>query len=378
MKEEQAEEMKKLIKKMERIFSIISYAFLLGDADKMLKFIEQEEKIIKQFQGDLPEKIKLLQTRWLGFRAVTYAYKGDLNLCLKDANELLRIGEFYDYERATSFGKQAFGWYYVHSGDLDKALEHLDRAIKVSEENLNDLLDFMFLADQVWYATKISIDKEDLERAKNYFKRLREVRELKPKEIFIHIPYRMAKAFLLKSSIRSRNRIMAEDILRKIIDNVASYMGYKLEALIGLCELLLVELKVTNDVNVVSEIKPLLEKLIEMAQQSGLHFYLIEAQILHGKLALIMFDMEGSRRHLTEAQQMAEKYGYIRLANEIAGLNKDMIDQKGRWEQMKKKDAPLSERMELARLEDHLKGKFRRLMMTMERAAEPPPKKEVF
>jgi hypothetical protein len=55
-----------------------------------------------------------------------------------------------------------------------------------------------------------------------------------------------------------------------------------------------------------------------------------------------------------------------------------MMEKKDTWEQMEKSNAPLSERMELARLDDHLKGKFRMRMMKMERVDEPPPKKEVF
>ena len=257
------------------------------------------------------------------------------------------------------------------------ALVHVDRAIRLSEENLNDLWDFVMLAGQLHTATFVSIDKDDLERAKTYFKRLEEIRELKAEILSINDLYRMDKAWLLKSSMRFRERASAEDLLREIIDDVNSIFFFKLESLSGLSELLLVELRFSNDITIISEIKPLLEKLITMAQQSGLYYWLIEAYILYGKLALIKFDMETSRRYLTEAQRMAENYGYIGLADEIASLREAMMEKKDTWEQMEKTNAPISKRMELARLDDHLKGKFRMHMMKMERVAEPPPKKEV-
>ena len=94
-------------------------------------------------------------------------------------------------------------------------------------------------------------------------------------------------------------------------------------ALTNLCELLLVELRVSNDINIIGEIKPLLEKLIGMAQHSGLYFFLIEAYILQGKLALIMFDIESSRRFSTQAQRMAESYVIIKLAEEIRDLHEE-------------------------------------------------------
>jgi len=370
MREEQTAEMNKLIKKMKRIFSVVFFGLIGGNFDKIFKYIEQEEELIKHFQGDLPEEIKVLHARWLYIRAVTYAYRGNLALSFKDANELLMVGQLYDHKRGISDGTFALGRYYRLSGDLDKVLVHVDRAIRLREENLNDLWDFFMLANQLNTATKVSIDKEDLERAKKYFKRLEEIRELKREELIINDIYRLTKSYLLKSSMRSRDRVMAEDLFREIIEEDRPIYIYKLRALTGLCELLLVELRVSNDINIISEIKPLLEKLIGMAQHSGLYYYLIEAYILHGKLAFIMFDIESARRYLTQAQRMAERYGYIGLADEIAGLHEAMMERLDTWEQLEKTNAPLSERMELARLDDHLKGKFRSRMMKMERITE--------
>ncbi len=55
MREEQSAEMNKLIKRIKRIYSIIVYGYFGGDYDKVLKFIEKAEQLIKRFQGDLPE-----------------------------------------------------------------------------------------------------------------------------------------------------------------------------------------------------------------------------------------------------------------------------------------------------------------------------------
>jgi len=370
MEKEQTAEMNKLIKKINRINPIIAYGFSGGIFSKVLKYIEKGEELIKRFQGELPEEIKNLHTTWLYYRVIIYAYRGNLALCFKEANELLRIAQLYDHKRGISLGTSALGFYYFLSGDLDKALVHLDRGIRLSEENLNDPIDFTMLADQLLINTKVSIDKKDLERAKKYFKRLEEIKELKPTDFYTNDAYRLAKGCLLKSSMRSRDRVMAEDLFREIIENVGSFFIYKLRALTELCELLLVELRISNDINIISEIKSLIEKLISMAQPSGIYFSLIEAYIMHGKLALIMFDIESSRRYLTQARRMAERYGFIGLADEIAGLHESMMEKLDTWEQLEKNNAPLSERMELARLGDHLKGKFRSRMMNMERVSE--------
>ncbi len=375
MKEEQTPEMNKLIHKIKIRFNMIVKSHNMGKYDKALKYIEQAEELIKHFQGDLPRGIRVSHISWLSHRAIIYAFKGDLARSFKDANETLMVGQSYDHKRGISVGESALGIYYWFSGDLDKALVHLDLAILLSEETLKDTWDYIMLADHLTVATQVSIYKEDLERAKKYFTRLEEVRKIFPNTwekatvFYINSRYRVAKAHLLKSSMRFRDRAMAEDLFREIIKEDSAFI-YKLRALTGLCELFLIELRFSNDINIISEIKPLLEKLISMAQPSGLYYFLIEAYILHGKLALIMFDIEGSRRFLTQAQRMAERYGYIGLADEIAGLHEAMMERLDTWEQLEKRNAPLSERMELARLEDHLKGKFRSRMMKMERISE--------
>ncbi len=172
------------------------------------------------------------------------------------------------------------------------------------------------------------------------------------------------------SSMRSRDRVMAEDLFREFIEEDSFLHMYKIASFSQLCELLLFELRISNDINIISEIKPLIEKLIALAQKSGLYYFLIDAYILHGKLALIMFDIESSRRFLTQARRMSERHGYIGLAEEITGLHEAMMENLNTWEQMERINAPLSERMELARLNDHLKGKFLSRMMKMERITE--------
>ena len=378
MKEEHTADRNKLITKIKRIYSILSTGFMGGDFVKGFKYIDQVEQLIKNFKGDVPEEIKKLHMYLLSIKSSISGFKGNLSLSFKAANELLKIAPLYESNVGISDGTLSLGHYYWFSGELEMGLAHLDRAIRLHEENLNDLRDFMSFANKLWMATRFSIDIEDLERAKKYFKRLEEIKELKPANFIIYDSYLMAKAWVLNSSMQSRDRVMAEDLFREIIENDRSSFVYKLNALSRLCELLLSELRVSNDTTIINKIKPLLEKLIKMAQHSGLYYFLVEAYIIHGKMALIVFDMESSRRYFTQAQNLAEKYGYIGLADEIAGLHESMMEKKETWEQMEQTNAPISERMDLARLDDHLKGKFRMRMMKMERVDDNPPKKEVF
>jgi len=111
MKKEQTAEMTKLIKKMKRIFSRVSNAYGVGKFDRVLKYIEQGEELIKRFQEDVPEEIKSLHTEWLWLRAIISAYKGNLALSFKYANELITVGQLYDHKRGISLGTHELGRY---------------------------------------------------------------------------------------------------------------------------------------------------------------------------------------------------------------------------------------------------------------------------
>ncbi len=146
IKEEQKAEMNKLIKKIKRKHIYMLASYYRGNYEKVLKFIEKAEQLIKRFQGDLPEEIKVLHTRWLLYRSLIYAYRGNLALSFKEANELLRVAQLYGHKMGISMGLSALGRYYWLFGDLDKALAHCDRAIELNEENLNDPIDFLLAA----------------------------------------------------------------------------------------------------------------------------------------------------------------------------------------------------------------------------------------
>ncbi len=364
MRVHQIDEKDKLMLKMDRIWNRIIKGAFHGDFDNVLKDIENVEELISHFKEDLPEEIQDFHIKCLYFKMVIRVYMGIFD------NEILRVAQLYGHKRGISNGEFALGLYYGGINELDKALVYINRAIRFSEDNLNDVYDFVYLTDQFYAAILFKTEGGDLKGAKNYLMRLKEIIELKPELGYINYVYRLCKGWLLKNSKRSRDRVMAEDLFKEIIEDDHSHFLIKLRALTGLCELLIVELGLSNDLNIISEIKPLIEKLIGMAQKSGFNYWLIDAYILHGKLALIMFDIESSRRFLTQAERIAEKYGFIGFANEITSLHETIMEKIDLWEQMEKFNAPLSERIELARLNDHLKGKFHTRMLKMERVSE--------
>jgi len=60
--------------------------------------------------------------------------------------------------------------------------------------------------------------------------------------------------------------------------------------------------------------------------------------------------MGDARRYLTQAQEIADNNGYLHLAQIISIEHDNLLGKLDVWENLKKRDAPLSERMKLAAL----------------------------
>ena len=167
------------------------------------------------------------------------------------------------------------------------------------------------------------------------------------------------KALILKSSPRFRDRASAEEIFKDIFENENNILNNRLLSLVDLCELLLNELRVTNDINIIDEIKPLITKLLEFAELINSFYYFIEVHIIQAKLALINFEINDARRFLTQAQRIAERHGFTTLTIEIEDLHKELMQQSETWDYLKEINAPMSERMELAHLSENLNNLIR-------------------
>ena len=248
-----------------------------------------------------------------------------------------------------------YGRHYWLTGDLSQSITYFNRAIELGK-SFNESLKGSWFLTSIMMAVRIAILKGDLETAKKYYNQIEESHIITPHhEMF----YKLAEALILKSSTRFRDRALAEEIFKAIYEDENLILNNRLLALVDLCELLLNELLITNDINIIDEIKPLITKLLEFAEIIKSYYYFIEANIIQAKLALINFEISDARRFLTQAQRMAERHGYVKLAIEIADLHKDLVRQSKTWDYLKKIDAPVSKRMELAHLSADLNDLIR-------------------
>ncbi len=289
----------------------------------------------------------------------TYRYKGDWERAIKVNKECISLYEELDDRQCLSevFSNMA-AIYRDFTEDYDRASEYIKTSLSVYNEDVNDIL-----AGQKFYtAITIALKKGDYEGAKKYLQNLKDMNS-QTKDKNVKIRYRISKALVLKSSSRLHDMAKAEKILRQIVTEEVFFIEFITVALINLCDILLAEFRLTNNLEVLNELEPLITHLLIIAEKSQSHSLQAETYLFQAKLALLSFDVKKSRRFLTQAQQIAERYNLNKLALEISSEYKNLVDRLELWEQLKVSEAPLNERFELAQISEQMKRIHRASVM---------------
>ncbi len=134
-----------IIKKIKQMADLALKETLSGRVDKALDLINQAEDLIEKFQGNIPSELEESPYLLLSIKATILTDQGYLTQGFDVANELLIIAGKHDRKWGLSEGHRVLGTFYRRSNDLEKALEHYDRAIVLKEELLNDLGEVLFL-----------------------------------------------------------------------------------------------------------------------------------------------------------------------------------------------------------------------------------------
>jgi tetratricopeptide (TPR) repeat protein len=329
------------------------------DYDRALKFSERSMTIAEE-SGN----------KWLiGYSskimAMVHILKGELDNSIILYERSLTIFNDFNNKSMVASILNPLGEAYRQRGELDRALECLEQSLAIYEESGN-LRSIVNVHD---YLIQILIDKGDIERAQIYLHDLEQLNsQLKDKQF--NLMYLFDKAILLKTSPRISNKGKAEEILKGILEEEDTTYELVIRALLNLCELLLTELRITNDLEVLDELNQFIARLLDIAEKSHSYSILCETLLIQAKLALISLNLEKAQRLLTQGQKIAEKYGLDLLAKKISNEHDDLLKQLEMWEKLKKSKAPLAERLELSRLNEQMENMLRKRVIEPEEIKE--------
>jgi len=321
-----------------------SLCVLKGELDRALKYAERGLALAKESSKTYYIAYSLF------IMAIVHEYKGELDRSIIFYEQSLAIFNDLNIKPQVTWILRGLSNSYKMRGELDRALECIEQSLALNRE----LGALRALAINHDYLIKILIDKGDLKRAQISLHDLERLNsQLKDKTI--NSMYLLDKALVLKTSPRAIKRGKAEEILKQLLeDENLSFVEDRLTALLTLCELLLIELRTTNDLEVLNELNQFIGQLLEIAEESHSYWVLCETYLIQAKLSLLTFNIKKAQRFLTQAHQIAERFDLIQLIGKISNEKEDLLKKLDLWEKLKEKDAPMTDRMELARLDEKI------------------------
>ncbi|MFX1255713.1 MAG: tetratricopeptide repeat protein [Promethearchaeota archaeon] len=334
---------KKYGKKMDILYCLHNlgvFHLMKGDLDQALEYFKRCLPDIDSFAESKNVAKPLANISGI------YAMKGELDQALRYAQRSLQVSENLGNRQDAASALIIIAEIYRQRGALDQALGCLERSLEFQQEIGNKIN----ASESLFKLVSVAIEKNSLEQAQMYLQQLKQINDKENNKI-ISQRYRVAEALMLKTSIRSRNRAKAEEILEKVVEEEIVEHEVTVEALLNLCELLLIELRITNDPEVLDEIQPLVTRLLDIARRQHSHLLLIEIYLLKAKLALINLDLQETQHLLTQAQTTAEERCLERLALKISREKNLFEEQIEKWEHLIEHEGSISERLDLAQLE---------------------------
>ncbi|MHA2474650.1 MAG: tetratricopeptide repeat protein, partial [Promethearchaeota archaeon] len=325
-----------------------TYYFNIGNIDRALSYMERLLNVQRTFR-------KHEDWRTLKDLGVINGVIGELDLALDYTNQGLAIVEKLGNKSFIAQFLNNASLIYRQKGDLDHAMEALERSLTIWEEfdikiNLIGALDSLFI---------VSLDTNSLKQAEQYLKRMQQINKQGKNEV-TNVAYRVNNALLLKLSSKTSDQEKAKNLLQNIVKEEIINWEFTERALLHLCDIYLFELQSYNNQEVLHEVNSLINRLSEFAEFQHSFRLIAEINLLRGKLALIKMNLGDARKFFTKAERIADDHGLHLLARTISSEHDLLLERLEKWETLQKANSPVAERLKFVEIDktlDHMMGK---------------------
>lgn len=312
----------------------------LDYTDKGLAFYEQNDQLsflIPRFLG--------------GTKAYAYQVKGELDLaleCAKKALSLISKGEYYAQLLTKAMIYRNMGTIYFEKGELNSALEYHTRTLEIYEK----IKEGWWIGWSFFHIISIFLAKKNLTQAQNYLHQFKQFTEKHEFRLSSSL-FQLSHALILKSSARMRDHVEAEHMFKEVVKKNEWLFTTNI-ALFNLCDWYFKEFRLSNQMEILNDIYPIIDHLQRNAIRQNSYSLLANVKLLQAKLALLQINMVDARKILAESQGIADEHGLQLLAQAISREHDKLLEELKLWESIKKTKAVVSERLKLASIDEVL------------------------
>jgi len=367
------EYIEKIRHKIERLSRRALGQLSIGNFKKVKNLIDNVDYLIESLPLPLPKEVLESISRFYTLKGNLYFYKGDLNLGKEFQQKALSYAKKINNNNVIALALNNLAMCYRNMGDLQQAITAIEQALlfldKINDKPLKNHHFIAFLDT----ALSISLLMNNLERAKRHLSMMDQIinedkNTAKKKEI--QIMYKLSKAKILKFNPRAQNIVTAEKLLREIIEDEVVDIGITFEAFLNLYDLYLIELRNTGDREILNQLKPFLEQLLDLAEEKQSYSLLAEVFLLHAKMHLLEFKFNEANRFLIQAQRIAEKRNLNQLVKKISKQQEYLRNNIEIWKGMKESEVSFSDRIKIVQLEEQIQDMLNNRMLLTARITE--------
>ncbi|MBD3406552.1 MAG: tetratricopeptide repeat protein [Candidatus Lokiarchaeota archaeon] len=292
--------------------------------------------------------------------AEVHRLRGDLPFALHYFEQGLELNKMQGRKIKQSVSLMNIASVMADLGKPDEALELYKEATSLAEE----CHDPQKTAFSLYEMTILAIENNWKEKAIKYLDKLKKLAEEYDMQDIIS-QASLASAIMLKQSSRIVDHARSQEMLERIIRDEKTIYERKIYAMFHLCDLLLLELKVSQSSEVLKEIIEIVSKLKRLAHEQNAYPTLLKAKIIEAKIHLIELKPELAKTTLEKAREIAENHGLTKYIDIIREEEKVVDNQMSRWTLLKSNDATLEERIRLANIDDAVTMMLRRQLVDM-------------
>lgn len=312
-----------------------------GELESALEFYQRSLALYEELES------KNEMANCLNNIGLLYATKGELTKVLEIYQKSLTLRKELGDKQGIATSLNNIGQVYRIMEDFETSLTYFEKSLELFEEIGNDV----DTSTAIYNLILVTMRARTIADIQPLLQRLEEMNAKKENKLISQC-YRLSKATVLAMSTRIKDKARAQEMLEEISEEEIIQHDKIMDAMLQLTELLLFELKVTGDPIILDEINALTRRLVYIAQDQNNFFLLAETYMLQSKTALLELDVKRAQQLLNQAQLLAEGKGLPKLAMRISGEYDSLLDQMKKWDDYVDRDASMSERLELARLED--------------------------
>ncbi len=290
-----------------------------------ISYISQSIGYVYRLKGDLLQALEYTEkvydycyeTKYEGWWSILpnlsaiYLLIGDLDKALQFEEENLNLHKKTEYTLETAFSLSRICMIYWQKGFEDKAISDAQKSLRLFEEIENSLWIGNILFDLIFFTS----EKSEIELARGYRKRLEQI-TAETKDSVLKLKLNFSEALILKNSSNSRERLRAELSFENLLREDLAF-SFRTRVLISLCELILHEINLTNEVESFENLKKYVGELSSIASDNNSYLLTCQTLILQSKLALVELNKNQAENLLEEAIKIATEVNLDRLKKVI-------------------------------------------------------------